>query len=251
MARLGASALAAALLVGACGLPGGEPTPPTYAALGDSFSSGDGAGSYDPEPAGCKRSAFAWPRLIDARVDLRACTGADVQDLAAQIPGQPITDITLVTITVGGNDAGFGDIFEACLLAACPSPNDPAFLARLTSLTSALGDLYGQLETAYPRARIVHVGYPRLTPPPGDPVGPCLWLPPEDQADAAALVDAINGAIVAAVTASSTDVQHLDVSDALTYHELCTPRPWVSLLARAHPTQAGHQALADAVAGAL
>ena len=251
--RAAVGGVAGLLLLGACVLPpgGGGPEPATYAALGDSYSSGEGGGSYDAEPEDCKRSAFAWPRLLDAQVDLRACSGDEVAEVAAQLPGEANTDVTLVTLTAGGNDAGFGDILEACLLGACPSPTDPAFVADLAAMQAALGTLYGQIDAAYPSARIVHVGYPQLTPPPGDPVGACLWLPPADQANATAIVEAINDAIDAAVTASSTDVEHLDVTGAFTDHELCTARPWVSLLARAHPNVAGHQALAAAVAAGL
>jgi lysophospholipase L1-like esterase len=251
--RAAVGGVVALVLLGACVPPpgGGGPEPRTYAALGDSFSSGDGAGSYDPEPASCKRSAFAWPRVIDAQVDLRACSGADVAEVGTQIPGEANSDITLVTLTAGGNDAGFGDIFEACLLGACPSPTDPAFVADLAAMQTALGTLYGQLEAAYPSARIIHVGYPRLTPPPGDPVGACFWLPPADQAAAAAIVDAINDVIETAVDASSTDVQYLDVTDAFEDHELCTAQPWVSLVARAHPNLAGQRALASDVSASL
>ncbi|HJR24559.1 MAG TPA: SGNH/GDSL hydrolase family protein [Acidimicrobiales bacterium] len=248
----------AAVLLGACGVPGGEePQPPTYAALGDSFSSGEGAGGYDAAPADCRRSRQAWPRLLDAGVELRACSGARTEHLTGpwpsrglppQIPTEPDPAVALVTLTIGGNEAGFGDILEACVVSACPSPSD----LDLTALADALVDtVYPALEAAYPNARIVHVGYPRLTPPPGDPVGACFWLPPSDQAAAAGFVDAINGAIEAAVAASATDVGYLDVTSALADHELCTPSPWVTLVGRAHPTAAGQQALRQAVAAAL
>ncbi len=243
--------LLAVLFLASCVTGGEPPDPTTYAALGDSFSSGEGAGGYDAEPADCLRSSLAWPRLLDADVDLRACSGADVGDVVGQVPGEANTDVTLVTLTVGGNDAGFGDIFEACLLGDCPTPASLA--ADLTTLTSALPALYTALETAYPNARIVHVGYPRLVPPPGDPVSPvCFWLPPEDQTNGTEIVDAINDAIALAVANhGSGDVDYLDVTDAFADHELCTALPFVTLLGRAHPNAAGQTALAAAVSAAL
>jgi lysophospholipase L1-like esterase len=251
-----AAVLGVVLLLAACGVPGEPPPPANYVALGDSFSSGDGAGGYDATPADCRRSSSAWPRLLDQSsaslvVDLRACSGADTGDLVAQLPPTPNEAITLVTLTIGGNDAGFGDIVEACLLGSCPSPTDPAFLSDLDAMAAALGGVYTTVDQRFPSADILHVGYPRLTPPPGDPVGVCFWLPPTDQAAAAAIVDAINDRIEAAVTASSTDVAYVDVTSALADHELCTPSPWVTLLGRAHPNAAGQQALRQAVAAAL
>jgi lysophospholipase L1-like esterase len=258
------------LLAGACALPGGEPGPATYAALGDSFSSGEGAPPYEPTPADCRRSALAWPRLLDASssaigpVDLRACSGAKTQFLTVpwssrglppQIPDAPDSTVELVTVTIGGGDVGFGDIVEACFVGACPSPTDPAFVAKLATLESVLvSSVHPALAEAYPAATILHVGYPRLTPPPGDPVGACLWLSPADQVAAAAIVDAIDDTIEAAA-GQSAEVAYVDVTDAFADHELCTSSPWVvpllSPLSRAHPNAAGQRALAEAVAAAL
>src|ERR1700733_10541120 len=66
---------------------GEEPTPSpkrtTLVALGDSYSSGEGAGDYDADPLRCHRSADAWPRLLAKltpkieEVTLLACSGAE------------------------------------------------------------------------------------------------------------------------------------------------------------------------------
>ena len=101
-------------------------------ALGDSFSSGEGAPPYDANPKGCNRANAGWARRLHHDVaavgslDLRACSGATVKDVlsttgqvgaVAQLPSTPDPSVTLVTITVGGNDVGFGAIVATCSLS--------------------------------------------------------------------------------------------------------------------------------------
>ena len=56
-----------------------------YVALGDSFSSGVGTGSYTLD-AGCKRSIYAYPYLLAQKrrhttLDFAACSGATTDDV--------------------------------------------------------------------------------------------------------------------------------------------------------------------------
>src|SRR3954466_10700827 len=92
-------------------------------ALGDSFSSGQGAGSYDRGTTAlgnkCYRSRLAWPQLLATRLTLApqrslACNGATTADVLRQIKhisGDP----KVITVTVGGNDVGFGTVLRQCL----------------------------------------------------------------------------------------------------------------------------------------
>jgi hypothetical protein len=120
-----------------------------YVALGDSYSSGDGAGpvadylpgTYQPF-GGCRRSRDAYPAVLDAALSAQAsdtpasvtatnplftfgaCAGARTGDLgAAQRPGVPPQEtyldgpagsVGLVTLTLGGNDIGFADVADYC-----------------------------------------------------------------------------------------------------------------------------------------
>lgn len=125
--------------------PGGRP----YVALGDSFSSGEGAGAqgqhqgYDyfpdtnaPGVNVCHRSRNAYPVLIsnlfgldyDTDVRFRACSGAVIANLrgpqsadhgGSNEPAQKGwlgADTQLVTLTIGGNDARFSDIVKECVI---------------------------------------------------------------------------------------------------------------------------------------
>ena len=270
--------LAAAFLAAACGGGDDDATPPeadtdaiVYAALGDSFSSGEGAEPYDAGTGSCYVGAHAWPRLLYADVsdmisiDHQACAGARTQHLTgpfdsrerpAQIPAEPDPAVTLVTLTVGGNDVGFGDIVGTCVLARCPAPDDAGLTERLATLVETLtGSVYPALRTAYPEARIVHVGYPRLTPSAGEEVTGCGWLDGEDQTRAAGILATLDESIRAATDQSEHDIEYVDVTDALAGHELCTEAPWLNEVGlgggHAHPNAAGQRALEVAVAAEL
>ena len=250
-----------------------------YVSLGDSFSSGEGAPPYlaDAEhPKSCKRSDLAWPaRLIQDVAAVRtstqvACSGATTafltkpwtdRGLAAQIPTAPDPKVTLVTLTIGGNDMGFGGIVISCFLLDCSGiPTNGLFLAGLDALSKALETtVYPALRAAYPNARIVHVGYPRLTPAPGKPVKGCAWLSTKEQAAAAAIVARIDATIRTAIQhapAGGPGFRYVDVTNALAGHELCSGSSWVQPVriggaAQAHPTARGHRALETAVARGL
>ncbi|MBA2725631.1 MAG: PD40 domain-containing protein, partial [Actinobacteria bacterium] len=232
-----------------------------YVALGDSFSSGEGTYSYDSNALRCHRGKAAWPRQLEADanqlgpIQHRACTGATTRDLLApqkgkrvpaQIPNTPQPDVGLVTLTIGGNDAGFRNILMECVLpgSCADAPDRSDFLVKLVALTETLKRVvYPRLERAYPNARIVHVGYPRLTPLRGSTPINCMWLDPDEQDAGAKLADRINGAIRSAVRGQSR-IEYADVTNALQGSELCTADSWVHeitpLFALAELTEQGH-----------
>jgi lysophospholipase L1-like esterase len=272
--RLAAAGVVLALLVGACsGDDGGDRADETttdvfrYAALGDSGSAGTGAPPYDQSAGSCQRAAGSWPRLLErdsdriTSIDHRACGGATVLQLvapwaerrqAAQIPADADPSVKLVTLTIGGNDVGFGTLVLSCVLATCIPPTAPDLVSKLQQLQRSLADdIYPELRRAYPKARIAHLGYSYLTPPTAAPIG-CPGLEGSDQATATALVDAIDAAIEAA--ADQAGVTYVDTKDVLAGHELCSADPWVVPIGakdQAHATAQGQVALEHAVAKAL
>jgi lysophospholipase L1-like esterase len=239
-----------------------------YVALGDSYSSGEGAPPYDPTSGSCQRAAAGWVRRLDrdasaiVSLDHRACSGATTahltgpwtdRHLPAQIPATPDPEVTLVTVTVGGNDVGFSGIVGTCYVLSCAGvPTSPGFLGALHALGAMLTTaVYPALERAYPNARIVHVGYPRLTPEPGRPVKGCAWLTADEQVATAQIVAEVDRTIEAA--AAQGGITYVDTSEALAGHELCSGSSWLNPVriggkAQAHPTADGQQALERSVA---
>ena len=88
-----------------------------YVALGDSYSSGVGAGPYDLST--CLRSQKSYAPLWAAANAVSsfafpACGGAVTSDVINKQVGTLSAGTTLVTITIGGNDAGFADVITSC-----------------------------------------------------------------------------------------------------------------------------------------
>jgi lysophospholipase L1-like esterase len=271
VALAASSASASAGAPGAGGPGAGTARPRVvYAALGDSYSSGVGTPDPDPAVPACYRTPHAWPNLVGRALRWRtvnlACSGAQTKDIVAPFGGQPAQSDLLaalrprplvVTITIGGNDVGFGPVIGACFSPAVPDCTPivaQGEAAILTVLPGRLASTFRAVEAADPRARLVVVGYPRLFPTSASAVRNCPTLSDaERQAlnHAGALLDA-----VIAMEARRAGATYVDVSDSLSGHELCTADPWLvpltpSALGAAHPTIQGQRAIAAVVTHAL
>jgi lysophospholipase L1-like esterase len=239
------------------------------AALGDSYSSGEGNPPFDPAADGCDRSPQAWPLLAAAKlrwaVTNLACSGAQTKDVVNPFKKQPAQVDALaalrprpdvVTITIGGNDAGFASVLGACFKpdtdCAATGIVAAAEVGILTVLPNRLADTYRAVEAAAPRAKLVVVGYPRLFPRNESDVVGCGWLTNGERQALNHAGDLLNAVI--AVEAWLAGAKYVDVSRTLEGHELCTSDSWLVPLpldGAAHPTAKGQQAIADRVAHAL
>jgi lysophospholipase L1-like esterase len=262
----------------------------TLLALGDSFSSGQGAGSYDPDTTGdgntCFRSRLAWPQLLARRLSLvslpsLACSGAVTRHVSVDDPsreeperrrsqvGRISGEPDVVTITIGGNDVGFAGVVERCVLENdCTrryrTPAGDLLDREIARLAARLPGVYEAARDAAPNARLVVVGYPRLFPE-GRPSSPaadnCAAARRVSTREAAYLNDrtrALNAAIAGAARLSGAEF--VDVTEAFDGAELrCTGASFVNRLrlreklfpASFHPTAAGYERLAGVVAAQL
>ena len=158
----------AALLVFGVAAPAAEAASSVdYVALGDSYSSGVGA----PGQTGlCLRSPNGYPGQWVSRNPPKSftnltCSGAETGDvLSSQAPGIP-SGTDLISITIGGNDAGF-----ASTVLTCQVSSDAACAQTVANAEAGIsGTLGGKLDTTYaaikakaPSARVVVLGYPLL-----------------------------------------------------------------------------------------
>ena len=139
-----------------------------YVALGDSYASGVGAGSYIGSSGSCDRSTNAYPALwaaahSPAAYTSVACSGATTGSVNSSQLSALSTATTLVSVTVGGNDVGFSNIMETCALqgtTACVNAVQAAENTAQTTLPGLLDTLYSHIRSAAPSARVVVVGYP-------------------------------------------------------------------------------------------
>ncbi|MEU3097989.1 SGNH/GDSL hydrolase family protein [Streptomyces sp. NPDC006967] len=141
-----------------------------YVALGDSYSSGVGAGSYISSSGDCKRSTKAYPYLWAAAnspssFGFTACSGARTGDVLSGQLGPLSSTTGLVSISIGGNDAGFADVMTTCVLQSESSCLNRIATARAfvgSTLPGRLDGVYSAIRDRAPNAEVVVLGYPRF-----------------------------------------------------------------------------------------
>ncbi|MGW4682081.1 SGNH/GDSL hydrolase family protein [Micromonospora taraxaci] len=139
-----------------------------YVALGDSYSSGVGAGSYTSESGSCQRSTNAYPALYNTNVRPAsyrsvACSGATTTSVVNTQLSALSATTTLVSVSVGGNDVGFANIMTTCVLygtTECVNAVQTAENKARADLGNLLATVYSGIRTRAPSARVVVVGYP-------------------------------------------------------------------------------------------
>ena len=139
-----------------------------YVALGDSYSSGVGTREFFEET--CKRSLYAYPELVardraGTSLTFRACSGATTSSVTSEQLGALNSSTNIVTITVGGNDAGFSSIITQCALPwpwSCEGELTEAERFVTNTLPGRLETLFGRIHTDAPNATVIVLDYPRL-----------------------------------------------------------------------------------------
>ena len=207
----------------------------------------------------CHRSRLAWPRQvrIDGQVSLGlrhdqldqeldfhflACSGAVTGDLIdedreasyGEVPqlrkGYVNSSTDVVMLSIGGNDARFGDVMTFCiLLLSCPQVTLPGDTEPMeiaipdlieTTVRDRVGDVLDDIEARAPSSEIVLVGYPRLVPGicvAGIGLGEGSWL--DDMADL--LTETLDD-LVAEKAAEGMNVTFADPRDEFSGHGICT-----------------------------
>jgi len=280
---------------GATGHGGG-----TYVALGDSYSSGEGnptgylAGSNDV----CHRSTWAYPFQAELalgyyseRFSFHACSGAIIQDFYKPFPsnhkgenpgenqpqlhwleGTAGKDASLVTVTIGGNNAYFGKVLEACYLNTvglnlipCRTEwNSDVNAAIVRMGTNSAGNkesltqLYQNIAAQAPTATVLVLGYPRFFPanPPlfcgTGALGSLFerpqmqWINDEERSMDNTIARAVRETL-------DPHIRYVETYEAFRGHERCESEPWLNgikvkeRVGSFHPNEKGHQALAKLV----
>ncbi|MEV7772317.1 SGNH/GDSL hydrolase family protein [Kitasatospora sp. NPDC086791] len=186
--------------------PSPTPTPPPtgpYVALGDSYTAGIQLPPQTGEPRGCSRSGANYPSLVAKGLGVASgqfrdvsCSGATTGDLTgAQNTGNGSNpaqldalsaDTRLVTLGIGGNDAGFMEVVIECAKdnlmdavkgaikqtrAASPcrdhySTGDgtDGVQHKVDAAGDRLGRVLQDIKRRSPQARVYVIGYPTLFP---------------------------------------------------------------------------------------
>lgn len=224
-----------------------------YVALGDSYSSGVGTGVYDAASGACARSPLSYPALWAAEhhpasFTFVACSGATTAEVLANQVTALATATNLVTITIGGNDAGFAPVLQTCTAAeadrTCMAAGDAAEVFELFVLPARLARTYNAVHAAAPHARVVVLGYPRLfelTPSCAASQVPNLVRRRKLNEGA----DVLNS-VIRSVT-QLYGLRFTDVRDRFAGHGVCSANPRINgpsvptSVGSYHPNQTGYQ----------
>jgi lysophospholipase L1-like esterase len=223
------------------------PAADRYVALGDSYSSGTGTGTYDLAGS-CQRSRYAYPALVAKRrsnlkLVFAACAGATTDDVLLTQASRLNEATRLVTITIGGNDVGFGDVFSACLQggsAACGAAIGSAQRSIRTALPGDLDAVYTRIRTRAPAARVIVLGYPRLFSAAG-----CQTIPRAQVARLNRTATLLRDTVRGQVKAAGKRFSFRDAIPAFAGHGICARTPWINgllspVVESYHPNRAGH-----------
>jgi hypothetical protein len=221
----------------------------SYVALGDSYSSGTGTRTYIDDGTSCQRSVYAYPSLIAASKNLalnfRACSGATVADVASTQLGALSSSTTKVSISVGGNDAGFADVLTECAqpgwMSDCNGAIDDAQYVINYVLPTRLSSLYASIRSKAPNSKVVVVGYPRLFM--GEDCNALTWFSPSEESRLNYTADLLNSRI--STQAGAKGFTFVNPTSRFTGHAVCDDLEWVNGLSNPvsesyHPNRAGH-----------
>jgi lysophospholipase L1-like esterase len=219
-----------------------------YVALGDSYASGTGAGDYG-DSGSCKRSANSYAQLWanangPSEFAFVACSGAVTSDVLANQVGALTADTALVTISIGGNDAGFADVMTDCNLGSddsCVARNQEAQDFARGTLPGRLESVYNEISSRAPSAHVVVLGYPHIYQLDGDcAVGLSETKRAAINGSADVLAEVVSG------EAASYGFSFVDGRSAFSGHEICSAGDWwlnsltFPVDESYHPTAAGH-----------
>ncbi|WP_430783341.1 SGNH/GDSL hydrolase family protein [Actinoplanes sp. G11-F43] len=219
--------LATSLLGIGLATPARAAAPVDYAALGDSYSSGVGATG---QSGSCLRSNRSYGPLWaaahnPATFQFLACSGATTDDVRnTQIPALN-SGTDLISITIGGNDAGFTSTLLTCWTtsdANCAARVNQAKAYVANTLPGRLDATYAAIRAKAPGARVVVLSYPLMyaSPAPG-----CALSAAKRQAinDGARVLDE-----KIQERAEAAGFVYSEVRDDFAGHEICSPQPYLN-----------------------
>ncbi|MET7292826.1 SGNH/GDSL hydrolase family protein [Streptomyces griseoloalbus] len=219
-----------------------------YVALGDSYSSGVGAGNYISSSGDCKRSTNAYPYLwaglnSPSSFSFTACSGARTGDVVAGQLSPLNSGTSLVSISVGGNDAGFADVMTTCVTSSDSTCLDRINTARAyvsSTLPGKLDTVYSAIRSKAPNARVAVFGYPRFYK-----LGSvCIGLSETKRKAINDAADLLNSVI--SQRAGAYGYVFADVRGMFTGHEICSGNSWLhsvdwtNIGNSYHPKAVGH-----------
>jgi lysophospholipase L1-like esterase len=215
-------------------------------------------------PIDCARSDHNYPSLVAEGLGVGefvdvSCSSAETKHMTEPQTGLPLggtnppqfdgltQDTDLVTVGIGGNDAGLVGVAEECAQLGLLAPTGTA--CRDHYAPGGVDSVEAKIEQARPRidavlqgiherspdARVAIVGYPNVLPIDGTNCYPMVPLSPDDVAYIDALIKRINKMI--RTEAGKNDAEFVDAYDDSIGHDVCKlpPTRWFEGLVPTEP----------------
>jgi lysophospholipase L1-like esterase len=250
-----------------------------YVALGDSYAAGPLVPVPTGEPVGCVRSNRNYPSVVAKTLgvaDFRdvSCSAATTEHIAGpqNVPlgvnppqlEELASGTELVTITIGGNDIGFGEIVSECTQRSPLQPTGSAckdhytaggtdeLAQRIDEAAPQVAGVLAAIDERSPDARVLLVGYPAILPDEGPGCFPVVPFSPGDVAYLRGVEKALNAML--AEQAAAAGAGFVDTYAPSIGHDVCQPpgTKWVEGLVPTAPAAPVHpNALGMAEIGAM
>jgi lysophospholipase L1-like esterase len=240
-----------------------------YVALGDSYTSAPLVPNQHGEPIDCGRSDHNYPSLVAGALKVGtfvdvSCGSAQTKHMTEPQTGLPAggtnppqfnalrADATLVTVGIGGNDAGLVGVAEKCaqlgvldpMGKSCrnywaPGGNDQV-AAKIEATKPKIAAVLQGIHQRSPSARVAIVGYPDVLPKDGGSCWPMVPLSPDDVRYIDELIVRINAMI--AGQAAANDADFVDTYRDSGGHDVCKlpPNRWFEGLVPTEPAYPLH-----------
>ncbi len=240
-----------------------------YVALGDSYTSAPLVPNQHGEPIDCGRSDHNYPSLVAQEfkvgefVDV-SCGSAQTKHMTEPQTDLPLggtnppqfnglrPDATLVTVGIGGNDAGLVAVGEKCAELGATNPTGTAcrdhfapggndtVAAKIEATKPKIAAVLQGIHQRSPQARVAIVGYPDVLPKNGESCYPMVPLSPDDIRYIDELIVRINAMI--AGQAAANDAEFVDTYRDSGGHDVCKlpPNRWFEGLVPTEPAYPLH-----------
>jgi lysophospholipase L1-like esterase len=223
-------AVLAALMIGVL-IPAASAAAKQYVALGDSYAAGVGSRVFYSESGSCKRSPEAYaPKIASAKgytLNFEACSGAKTSDVNANQLGNLNSGTSLVTLAIGGNDAGFSNVIINCALYyfTCGSAINGANSYIANTLPGVLNTTYNNIKSRATTAKVIIIGYPHLFTDSGATCN-VNFLTSSNEKKLNETGDKLDAAIKS--EAESHGFTFVDPRSAFKAHEVCASEEWLN-----------------------
>jgi lysophospholipase L1-like esterase len=219
-----------------------------YVALGDSYASGVGTRVFYTESGSCKRSPEAYPPKVASQkgytLSFQACSGAKTTNVNSNQLGTLSSSTALVTITIGGNDAGFSNVILNCALYYFPCQGSIEEADRFIKekLPGLLDTTYNDIRARAATAHVVVLGYPHLFTKEGATCN-ANFLTSYHEKELNETGDKLDAVIKG--RAEARGFTFVDPRNAFLPHEVCASEEWLNgqsnpLEESYHPNVKGH-----------